>query len=365
MKKNIFNLLLFPSLTFAAEPCPNEAASTPKSIEVLQQLDSKVKLKELETLAKANDDKVIKYVIEPTTKTCSTVSYKIPELKMKPNESVYFHVPPEYRDRGVRFMVLGHRQDVNDGNSTEGWDNKPGLSSVQVHSKSGWSYWQGPASGKGGAKFAEVRPVAEIENLYDWDVYGHTNIKTEVNSKTALTPDAMKVTSVGADEVLLSELTLKVRPPKETSKEEIIYSEGTAFTPDSPDKKYKLSGGQAFGGLFPNAKAIKGRNQIVIPVKAGMKITSIDVACGDSHPDGVTNKDGGSGTPGWAKLSIGIMKPNGETKWLMNRENVPPEGMLMASPDDCDEKIEEGSQVVIKSDSDTTYVMGVHIGYTK
>jgi hypothetical protein len=356
-------LLLFAMNTYAAD-CVNCKApqKLPVDVKILKNIDEKVKLQELESLAQKNSDHVIKYFLEPDKKTCSTISYKFPDLKMKPNDSVYFHVPEEFRNRGVRFMVLGHRQEPGPENIPNTWDNNPGLSSVQIHSDKGWNYWSGPASGKQGAKFAEVRSDAEIENLYDWDHYGHTNLSTKTNSTDVLLPDAMKVTSVGTDFVLLSELTLKVNPPKEVDKQETIYSPGTAFTPNNPEKKYVLSGGQNFKGKFPAAMALSG-NEISIPLKAGLKITTIDVACGDSHPDGIQNSDGGWGTQGWAKLSIGIKNKSGSIKWLMNKENVPPEGVLMTSPESCDEKTEEGSEVIIKSDDDTTYVMGVHVGF--
>jgi hypothetical protein len=333
-------------------------------IELLKEITVKTKEQELINFATFNKDKVIQNFIEPTKKTCSSVSYKFPDIKAKPNDSVYFHVPVDLRDRGVRFMILGHRQIPGPGNVAGAYDTNPGLTSVQIHSKDSWSFWGGPSSGKNGAKFAEIGNSAEIENLYDWDHYGHINLSSNETSMDPLLPDAVKITSVGTDEVIWSELTLKVNPPKEVEKQEVIYSEGTKFTPDNHDQKYILSGGQNFQGKFPGAKVISSGNNISIPIKPGMKITSIDIACGDSHSDGQKNSDGGWGKQGWAKLSIGIKKSNGTISWMMNLDNVPPEGVLMTSPVNCDEKTEENSEIVIKSEDDTTYVMGVHIGYS-
>ncbi len=360
----IMSLILLISISAKSEE-QNGCATKPAKSELalLSIVDQKSKTIELEKLAKENNDHVIEFNVEPVKKTCSTVSYKFPEIKMSPNDSVYFHIPLELRERGVRFMVLGHRQLPGQDNVPGQWDDKPGLSSVQVHSQNGWSYWNGPSSGKNGAKFAEIRGDAEIENLYNWDTYGHVNLKTGEVSKEMLKPDAMKVTSVGTDSVLLSELTLKVSPMPETSKVEKIYSDGTAFTPENPNHKYTLGGGQKFKGKFPGAKEIYGAKTLNIPLRAGAKLTSVDVACGDSHSDGVQNSDGGWGTQGWAKLNIGIKKLDGSIRWMMNHENVPPEGVLMTSPEDCDEKIETGSELIISSDGDTTYVMGVHVGY--
>lgn len=362
MKKYFFLLVVSTNL-FAEgfEECKLKQKS--KSIQLLSQIDHQVKLQELESISTKSSDKTISYLTEPSKRTCSTVTYKFPEIEMKANESVYFHVPKDLRERGVRFMVLGHRQKPNDNTAEGQWDDTPGLSSVQVFNGKNWNYWNGPSSGDKGAKFAETRSSAEIENLYDWDKYGYVRMETKETSTSELLPEAMKVTSVGTDLVYLSELTLKVNPPKESSNQEYIYSKGTKFTPNDPNQKYILSGGQKFEGKFPGAKKIHSYDSITIPVKAGMKITSIDIACGDSHPDGKKNSDGGYGTQGWAKLSVGLKNSKGEIKWFMSRENVPPEGMLIASPAECDEITEPGSEIVISSEEDTTYVMGVHVGY--
>lgn len=358
--KTSFLILLHMIIASGAQAidCIPPTVSSP--VAKLKEFSTEMKVSEMKKVAAKSSGKPILFVTEPTKVTCSSVSYEIPEVQMTPGDAVYFHVPEVLRERGVRFMVIGHRQE---GFKSDGWDDKPGLSSVQVYSKDKWSYWNGPASGKKGAKFAETRGYPEIENLYDWGHYGHNDMETEETSNTALLPEMMKVESVGTDKVLLSQLTLKVEPFEETSNAETVYTPGTKFFPNNKDKKYELGGGQSHQGTFPQAKAVSPGSEIVIPLKAGQKITSVDVACGDSHPDKITNSDGGSGTQGWAKLSIGIKKPNGQIKWLMSRENVPPEGMMMASPDDCDEKIATGSSLVIRSDADTTYVMGVHVGY--
>lgn len=354
-------LLSGTSFLVMAEDCKSVADTS--SVAKLKEVSESMKKSELKAVADKSPVKAIQLVTEPTKVTCSSVSYKIPEVPMKPGEGVYFHVPAELRDRGVRFMVIGHRQEPGPNFKPGEWDDNPGLSSVQVLSKDKWSYWNGPASGKKGAKFAEVRSYPEIENLYDWSNYGHKDIETEEASTEKLLPEMMKVESVGSDTVYLSELTLKVEPFEEKSNTEQIFSPGTKFFPHKKDKKYQLGGGQSFEGTFPGAREVNPGNEISIPLKAGQKITSVDVACGDSHPDKIQNSDGGYGTQGWAKLSIGIQKPNGKITWIMSRENVPPEGVMMASPDDCDEKVESGSKLIIRSDSDTTYVMGVHVGY--
>lgn len=356
MKKFTYLLLLIPFTAFSDDV---EFCDAPI---LLERIDQMVKHSELVDVAAASNDRVIEYFTTPTQTTCNTVTYKFPEMTMKPGDSVYFHVPPELRERGVRFMVLGHRQNPMT-NEMGVWDDKPGLSSVQVYNGKSWNYWNGDASGKQGAKFAEVRFTPEMENLYDWDQYGFSNAKTDEHGEGDLLPEAFKITSVGQDEVLVSEITLKVSPPKEKSRHEQVFSPGTSFTSPDGSKKYTLGGGQEFGGKFPDAKVLTYGETYSMPLSAGKKIASIEVAAGDSHPDGIKNSDGGIGTQGWAKISVGIKKKDGSIKWFLRRENVPPQGMILASPSSCDEAGEEGSEVIVQGDDDNLYIMGIKIGY--
>jgi hypothetical protein len=274
----------------------------------------------------------------------------------------------------VNLLIIGHRQLVKEEDK-EGlqkehaggekyWDETPGLSSVQIYSNDAWNVWNGPASGDNGAKYAEISDTPEIENLYDWNEYGYTNLKTKKTIKSPLLPEAIKVESIGKDPILLSEITLKVEAPKETDSTDASFTDvPTKISPNDPHNKYTLGGGQSYKGLFPGVEPMTKRKDIVIPVKAGKKITGIYVACGDTHPDKIVNKDGGFGTPGWAKLSIGIQKGTGPITWLTQSENVPPEGLMMTSPNDCSEKTQEDTKVILRATQGTMYVMGYHIGY--
>lgn len=325
------------------------------------KLNAQAREAELTQIAKQSGDKILKTFIEPTKQTCSTVTYEFAETDMKPGDSVYFHVPLEQRKRGVRFMVIGHRQDPSTNKGGK-WDDKPGLSSVQIYSKNTWNYWKGSASGKKGAKFAEVRHRPELENLYDWDHYGYANAKTDEVSHNELLPEAIKVESVGEDKVRLSGITLKLAPPEEKNRDEKIFTPGTSFTSPDGKEKYKLGGGQRFGGKFPKAKVLNEKT-LSLPLKSGKKISSIEIAAGDSHPDGIQNSDGGVGTQGWGKISVGIKKKNGSITWLLQDENVPPEGIIIASPAKCDDVTESDSEVIINGSSDNVYIMGVKVGY--
>lgn len=321
-----------------------------------------------------------------TSRTCNSVQYRIPEQTLKPGEALEFAIPEDMRSRPVNFVVLGHRQDPSNGtHPTHGseWDSKPGLTSVQVYSNQfpsdPWRYWGGSASGDQGAKFAEVSHSPELENLYEWRKYGHSGTKTGSSTHAPLLPRKVRLVSTGQDPVVVSELTVKVEPVPASQFLEGIFAEGTKFPDPQTGTGTHFAGGQAAQGKFPRAVVLSPGyastrktelpsgwklqgSELRIPLKASMKITQVEVAGGDSHEDGITNSDGGWGTKGWAKLSIGVRKTDGQVQWMMNRENVPPEGILMASPVECNQALQAGDEIVIRSDSDTTYLMGVRIG---
>src|SRR6185436_14379999 len=89
----------------------------------------------------------------------------------------------------------------------------------------------------------------------------------------------------------------------------------------------RYGGGQAFQGKFPGAVVLGGGaagapaalppgfalrgGALEVELPAGRIITGVDVAAGDSHPDGIRNKDGGWGTPGWSRMSMAIAHADG------------------------------------------------------
>lgn len=320
-----------------------------------------VKEDELKNLAKNTSEKLKEVFVEPSKVTCSSITYQIPETKIAPGESLYFYVPEEFRSRSVRSLTIGHRQDPLT-NPNEGWDDKPGLSSVQVLSKNNWYYWSGSASGDKGDKFAEANFSPEMENLYDWNILGYRNVKTGEHKVEGLLPEAVKVISSGKDDVLFSHLTLKISPVAEKSREEKIFSPGTSFTSADGKTPYKLGGGQGFQGTFPDAKVLNHGETMELPLSPGKKLSSIEIAIGDSKPNKQINSDGGWGSKGGARVSIGIQTEKG-IDWVISRENVPPEGIIQGTPTDCDTEIKNGDKVIIKVDYDTAYIMGVKIGY--
>ncbi len=336
---------------------------------------------------KAKGEKVVDVFGQPSSRTSTSVTYRMNRV-VKPGESIYLMVPAELRERPVNFIVLAHRQDPSadtDSDKSDKWDDTPGLSSVQVHAfdqpaGQAWRYWGGSASGAQGAKFAEVSYSPEIENLYEWTKLGHHGVDSGDFSKEPLHVDALRVRSVGEDPVQISEVTLKVAPRPPDMVLEKVFTPGTVLGDPVTGAGRKYGGGQGYGGKFPGAlelsgygsggtgaahlpagwKMVGGRLEIDLP--PGKLITHVDIAGGDSHPDGITNSDGGTGTKGWSKLSIGLARASGTTDWFVSSENVPPEGVLGGAPTDGKYVTKPGDKVIVRASSDTTYVMAARVG---
>lgn len=349
-------------------------------------VDPAKELKTLAVLGEAEGIKAIELITDPTQQSCSSVAFKFPEKKLNPGEALYFSIPEELRGKPVLFIVLGHRQDPGSEKGTNPetqWDDIPGLTSVQVHSSTGdaataWRYWAGQASGAKGAKFAEVSYAPEIENLYEWLSTGHNAVSDDSHTTDPVSIDAARMISAGKDPVWISQLVIKTQAPIAKTWVEAIFSPGTVF-PVTPDQKPIYGGGQNFKGKFPKAFSLpahedvkaehakkgfkRSGSDLVLPLAAGQRLAAVEIAGGDSHPDEITNSDGGWGTKGWSKLSVGIRSADGQTQWMMERENVPPEGLLMTGPKHCADVAKEGDQLVISAQSDTTYLMGVRVGF--
>lgn len=356
-------------------------------LEKLNTVDA-TKVDKLAVKFEGGKDKVKGIYANPVSRSSSSVTYKMdPEVVLKPGEALYFGVPADLAKRPVRFVVMGHRQDsrTETGGPTDGskWDSVPGITSIQVHSeqlKDPWRYWQGDASGSLGGKFAEIRDEPEMENLYEWQKWGHGGVSGGESSKSPLLPDAMRLVSVGKDLVNISELTLKVDPPKANKYIEQPFSPGTSIGDPDTGKGRKYGGGQSFNGKFPGALALMNyrkpnpgvslpagwridhQGALRIRLPANVRLTSIEMAIGDSHDDGEVNKDGGSGTPGWSRIHAELQKKNGSVDSLMKNENVPPEGVLNGSPQDSCYSTQEGDELVVYATRDVSYIMGLRIG---
>ena len=101
-----------------------------------------------------------------------------------------------------------------------------------------------------------------------------------------------------------------------------------------------------------------------IELTPGKKFTGVEVACGDTHPDGKHNSDGETGTQGWSKLSMGIQrKGSSSVDWFTQSQGVPPQGVIFGGPNIENYVAQPGDKLIIRAESDTTYVMGVRTWY--
>lgn len=337
--------------------------------EGLKELRIIVQDKKLLKSIKKKEKNIEEIFIGPTSTTCSSATYDTHDIKLEPRNSLYLKVPYNMQDRKVNFVNLAHRQDGTLDFEKNEWDMWPGLTSIQIYSKNNWYYWGGSSSGENGAKFAEPNDYEfEYEGLYEWEKYGHKKINTKKQLKGSLAPKAIRAMSVGYEAVYIREITLKVNPPKESFSEEIIFTPNTEFNIGNSNKEWKFGGGQKFFGTFPNAYKLYNNfmdetSEFKTNLIKDKKLSAIYIACGDSHQNKLKNRDGGWGQKGNAKLHVGIKNASGKIHWLLSYENVPPEGVLIASPTTCNDTIKKGDKLIIQSTSDSTYLMGIHIGY--
>jgi len=391
----VTSFCLYMNLTYASDLSKTEAdvdvclECKVKKVKSLEKLPiNKCSLetdpKGIKKIAELENSNKFKIMSAPTVRTSNSVSYSFPEVTMKPGETIYFGIPSDLKRKSVNFVIIGHRQDPHEEkgyNSQKKWDEIPGLTSFQVltTNKKGekeWRYWSGDSSGNQGAKFAEVRHSVELENLYEWTDTGTSHSVTDEHSLDPVKPELMKVVNVGKDLVRLSEVTLKSQPDQFDEKIEAIFTKGSQFH-ELAARKPKLGGGQNYGGLFPGAIQLGGYANTIklpkgwelidgktlsIPLPEGKEVSSVELIGGDSHPDGVKNKDGGTGTSGWARLHMGIGFEPESADWFVRGENVPPEGLMLGSVSDCGRKTRQGERIFIRGTSDILYVMGIRIG---
>lgn len=372
--------------------------TTSKKIETVQPDFSDCQTEEDQKKSQAEFDKLVqerekageKIVLmrkNPDSRSSNSMTYKFDNQKLQPGEFMYLWVPSDLQKKGTNFVVLGHRQNPattkgpKPGAGTH--DDTPGLTSVQVYDANRapndrWRHWAGMASGSAGAKFAERDQRFEMENLYQWSKQGHRSIKSGDFKHDPLLGSVVRLTNVGLDEVEINEVVYKTNLEKGTENVEKIFTEGTKFGDVSTQSNYVIGGGQSTQGIFENSIQLgpyvkyqknipagwKFENgQLKIPMPKGKVLTGIELSAGDAHTDKIVNSDGGFGTKGWARLSIEMQRDGQTTDVMMRNENVPPEGILMAAPAKCNQALQEGDYLVLKSNADVTYVGGIRLSF--
>ena len=344
-------------------------------------LDNDAKYDDINTIVKADykyqkeDIKHIYYV--PSKETKLGVNYEFDnELKLNPGEVIYLNVPKH--NKAISNIILGHHQNPKDQrgsmsyNSRTGvktYDNWPAYTSVQVHSLNhryglAWRGWAGHVSGEKRSKFAEIKKSPEFDNLYEWPLKGHVSIESKQKEISLLYTNLLKIEVLGDDPVYISDVQVKFVPPMSSHYEEKSYThDQTIFGhPTTMQGRRYGGGGNRYYGKFPGAVKLSpsrwsNDDELVIDTH-GRDVESIDIAVGDTKPDGVRNRDGGYGSLGGAKISIYVVTVNGRKHRLIDEENVGPQGVISTFSD-----YGPLDKIIIDVNDDSAYIMAHRYGY--
>lgn len=338
-----------------------------------------------QNVGKEVDTRVIRVVDRPTNADLCSASFPLPErngVELHQGETIIFRIPDELSNRTLDSVRIDHKKDSKYTKSPKvnGWDQEGAYTKVTVFDKN-TQKWILLAK-----KFAEPRAGGGFETEIIHDCIQIGNIK----------PAYLAVVGAGAGEngvVNFSELEINVFPESLETKKELIFSPGTSFV-DINKGQYVPTYG---GGLHPNMgvyrdsvplnhpniskldfpvttegegfhldKTDRGSTgEIHLEVDSPLKLQRLEVAVGDTEDYGdKIYKVRASGPEkfrrGWAKLEAYITKRDHTIIPLMEDQNVPPRGVLKGAPKEIQE-LSPGDQIVIKSNGDASYLMGIRI----
>jgi hypothetical protein len=353
-----------------------------------------------------------------SSKSSLSVTYKLDDQQCRKaakqgeeclalNEALYFVIPTEFQNKTISEMTIAHRQSTQDNRGTDSFnastgtkvkDEFPSFISAQIYSplfpyKYAWRYWGGHTSGINGGKYSEHKKNGswEFDNLYEWPLYGHRASHQQIRKSISplmgkylrIFADTGKFSRIqGYDTAYVHSVTIQFSPKKAD-----IYK-SWSFTNSKTDlgdpltmKGRTYGGGPKFQGQYPGAVILRGnsrpqnvdkldsstwdyswRGYIEYALIPGKKLKSIEIAAGDTHPDGRPNKDGGTGSLGGAKLSVELLTKSGD-QMIIKRANLGPKGVTTGYPQDLDRVIQKGETLRIYGHNDKAYLMGIRIGY--
>jgi hypothetical protein len=285
-------------------------------------------------------------------------------------QQITLEVPQSLQGRRLVHIELNHRQDL--GEKTRPWSGRKGerdetapYSRVEVYTNGKWT------TVGGRDHFAEARP--EVDRLHDLaDPGGPIS--------------AVRVMNVGVDPLHVDSVTLHTLPAKRPSLDETILTPATSFgdpwngvEPRVSRLREQVVNGTRYPGAITLNKrdawggtpqetldAVKSRgwtlesDSVLIPLQPGKQIRTVEVAIGDTRPNPERNNDGGYGKKGYSKLYMFLEHHDGTRSTITNRENVPSQGILVATPDSV---VQPGDRLRIQVTDDTAALMGVRLGY--
>ncbi len=339
----------------------------------------------------------IKVVGQATTLSPTRATFRLggPDgLRLRSGEQVYLEIPPELRGRAVYQAVIEHRQVLSEKSSVPSgakkWDQTPGVTALHFHAQGeteagGWRFWHAPwgSSGTDGGKYAEIRPDWECESHFDFAKNGTVPVGGGEPRHDVMRVDALRLRGVGDDPTFVREVTITFAPPKPSLSDELVFTPGTSIG-DLLTAKGQYFGKDFDNGTYPGALALleggdggegvarlaasKGWSfedgRLSIPLVPGKTFTGVEIACGDTKPDGQLNSDGEIGTQGHSRLKMGLLRAGAsQPEWFVDDHGVPPKGVLFGGPT-REHVAKPGDKLVLAADVDPTYVMAVRVGYT-
>jgi hypothetical protein len=313
------------------------------------------------------------------------------------NEAIYVHIPDQFHDRIISEVILAHRQNPADNRGTDSFnprtgakvmDQFPAFTSVQFFSEAypyryAWRYWAGPASSPNGGKYAEHKDDgdSEFDNLYEWPLKGHHGFNQKAKAdRSLLKAKYMRIVADGVDRAYVKSVTIKFLMPKADQYLDWSFTQTkTDFGDPITMDRRSYGGGQKFAGQFPGAIVIDRKSRVttnqtlpanwsipfgrglIFNLPAGKKFSTIEVACGDTHPDSVPNKDGGTGSLGASRLTLILITKNGK-EILTKGANLGPQGVVTGAASDSTRVIQEGDQLQVLAEGDNAYIMAIRVG---
>jgi len=377
---------VLPTVETKDEVADITAPSVDKKADKASGTESEVKPLTPEDYAPFTEESIEHIFENPDRLTYTTLTFESGKPQgdeLNPTKRMLYRIPKEYQGRVIRDVVLKHRKDPSRF-SGNGWDSDGAYSRVLIKdTQTGeWRSWVDPA-GYGSDKFAEPRSAHDPENevLHDW-----------ITTVGKVNPSLISVENVGKTKLAVSNvhgLEVVFFPETEgVNYQEQIFSPGTEFVDlDKGMREPRYGGGPGFGGKYPGAVALGGwgyggegkpqidndptkpvyldeQGRMHIKLQPGKKFVNLELAIGDTHSDGIQNKDGHTGTLGWAKIYAGLKNPTQENvQYFMKHVNVPPAGVLAGGPEQADRVIQNGEEIVIDSRLDTSYLMGYRVAY--
>lgn len=291
-------------------------------------------------------------------------------FKIQPGQGLVFQIPARYASMKVDQVVLAHRQSPMDDRSHVrsilDKDKTPGLTALLFFDPNfrpgeKWRHWLGPASGKWGAKFAEVRTrdIPELELLYAFGHYGTSSLQ-RTKSHDLISPTYVSVVNIGTDPVLVQKIQIRYLPPEPNFVIEKIISPATQFDAFTKGRATHYGGGENRQGTYPYAWSLSRSRNIIVDLPSGVKLSAVDVLCGDAQ-----GWSSGRYVPGNGFLNIRWLRHGQPYQTLLSHENVGAQSMLRGIPEEIDALTEDGDQIEISSDANKVYVMAYRLALRK